>query len=186
MNRSYYRPLEYRQRYWPTDYYFVNNKNRLQEIEDFNDYKNLIYRLMMQKQKQQREMELAKYIKKQEEMQIMYQEEMRKKKQEEIRRKQLEEMKKREEIERKKLNDEIMKYDEEYARKLQEEEYKKVEKVSIEEENSNNNWKPQEELIPNLEISNEIEDELPEYIEPDPIVDDAQSADPVDLLKFDD
>lgn len=119
-------------------------------------------------------------------MQIMYQEEMRKKKQEEIRRKQLEEMKKREEIERKKLNDEIMKYDEEYARKLQEEEYKKVEKVSIEEENSNNNWKPQEELIPNLEISNEIEDELPEYIEPDPIVDDAQSADPVDLLKFDD
>ena len=76
-----------------------------------------------------------------------------------------------------------MKYDEEYARKLQEEEYKKVEKVSIEEENSNN-WKPQEEL--NLEISNEIEDELPEYIEPDPIVDDAQSADPVDLLKFDD
>lgn len=64
MNRSYYRPLEYRQRYWPTDYYFVNRMNRLQEIEDFNDYKNLIYRLMMQKQKQQREMELAKYIKK--------------------------------------------------------------------------------------------------------------------------
>lgn len=215
MNDGYYiRPAVYRKRNIPSDYYIFNRMRQLQEMDEMDNYQNLAYKLLIERQKQQneREKEMAIFLKQQEEALKMYQEEMKRKQleairqkqleeiiwkqQEELKRKQLEEMKKkeleerkkREYEERKKLNDEIMKFDEQYARQLQEEEYKNYESTKTDECNNEISWKPQDKK--DSEIRNEKYEENDEdfigYIEPEPITDSAQSADQNDLLKFDD
>ena len=199
MNDGYYiRPAVYRKRNIPSDYYIFNRMRQLQEMDEMDNYQNLAYKLLIERQKQQneREKEIAIFLKQQEEALKMYQEEIIWKQQEELKRKQLEEMKKkeleerkkREYEERKKLNDEIMKFDEQYARQLQEEEYKNYESTKTDECNNEISWKPQDKK--DSEIRNEKCEENDEdfigYIEPEPITDSAQSADQNDLLKFDD
>lgn len=213
MVNDYYRPTGFRQRYSPSDYYIWKRMQQIKEMEEIENYRAMVYKSMIQKQQQrQRELELAKLLKQQEDLHKMYQEEMKRKKQEEARRKQqeearrkqqeearrkqqeefrrqrFEEMKKREEIERKKLNDEIMKFDEEFARKLQEEEYQKIENMDTDDNINSIDWKPQKKQNSEIrtEKNREVEDELSEYIEPEPIIDSAQSVDPNDLIKFDD